>query len=46
VFEWALFGIALKQAATAAIATTAWIAMLVLVVVLVLVIIKARNKKS
>jgi benzodiazapine receptor len=45
VFEWALFGIALKQAATPAIATTAWIAMLVLIVVLVLIAIKAHAKK-
>jgi benzodiazapine receptor len=45
VFEWALFGIALKQAATIAIATTSWIAMLVLVVVLVLIAIKAHTKK-
>ncbi|NMC08446.1 MAG: tryptophan-rich sensory protein [Candidatus Lokiarchaeota archaeon] len=44
VFEWALFGIALKQAATAAIATTAWISMAAIAAVLVLVAIKARRK--
>lgn len=46
VFEWALFGIALKQAATVTIATTAWIVMAVLVVMLVLVVIKARMRKA
>ncbi|MEX2681024.1 MAG: hypothetical protein Q6373_005450 [Candidatus Sigynarchaeota archaeon] len=46
VFEWALFGIALKQAAIPSIAATAWIVMVVLAVILVIILLRAREKKS
>ncbi len=46
VFEWALFGIAFKQAATVAISTTAWLVMVVLVVVLGLVLLKKGRLAS
>ncbi|MEX2681020.1 MAG: hypothetical protein Q6373_005430 [Candidatus Sigynarchaeota archaeon] len=44
VFEWALFGIALKQAAIPSIAATAWIVMVVLAVMAVLVLVEARPR--
>ncbi|MBN2154275.1 MAG: tryptophan-rich sensory protein [Candidatus Lokiarchaeota archaeon] len=46
VLEWALFGIAIKQAATPAISATAWIVMAALAAVLFLALVRSRAKRT